>query len=454
MAGPAPLTRQLGEFVARIARDGVPDATLPIVRLGFTDCIAVLLAGEDEPVSDIVRRYVVGLGGLPESSICLSDTRAPAHLAALVNATVAHALDWDDYAFAVHPSAILVPVTWAVAESLGASGARAAAAYVAGYEVWAHVMAREPDRLHDRGWHPTGLFGPLAAAAATSVLMGLDAQKSAAAIAIAASHAGGLMANFGTMTKPYHGGKAAEAGIVSARLAAAGMSAGAAAIEDRLGLLQVLSPAGRADVTTPFDDLGARWRILETKLNVKKYPTVGASQRMIDSILAYRRAHAIDPAQIKRLRPLISRKFAAVMPFRTPQTALEAKFSLEFCVAAALIGGRMGLAELSDGYVRSPAIQHAMALVEPVITDEFDPTYPAAAPADYLDIDFADGTTQRTPPVRRATGHADAPLGVEEIWRKFAQCAGVAGIADDRARVLFDRLQAIDRVADMRKIAP
>jgi 2-methylcitrate dehydratase PrpD len=454
MTGPAPLTRQLGEFVARIARDGAPDAALPIVRLGFTDCIAVLLAGKDEPVSEIIRNYAIALGGVPESSICLGDARAPAQLAALVNATVAHALDWDDYAFAVHPSAILVPVAWAVAESLGASGARAAAAYVAGYEVWAHVMAREPDRLHDRGWHPTGLFGPLAAAAASAVLMGLDAQKSAAAIAIAASHAGGLMANFGTMTKPYHGGKAAEAGIVCARLAAAGMSAGPAAIEDRLGLLQVLSPAGRADVTTPFDDLGSRWRILETRLNVKKYPTVGASQRMIDSILAFRRAHAIDPAQLKRLRPLISRKFAAVMPFHNPQTALEAKFSLEFCVAGALLSGRMGLAELSDAYVRSPAVQRAMALVEPVITDEFDPTYLAAAPADYLDIEFADGRTVRTPPVRRATGHADAPLGVAEIWGKFFECAGVAGFTEARARALFDRLQAIDRVPDMRAVRP
>ena len=368
-------------------------------------------------------------------------------VAAMVNATAAHALDWDDYAFAVHPSAILVPTTLAVAETVGSAGAEIAAAYVAGYEVWAHVMAREPDRLHDRGWHPTGLFGPLAAAAATAVLMRLDAPTAAAAIAIAASHAGGLMANFGTMTKPYHGGKAAEAGIVAARLAAAGLTAGPTAIEDRLGLLQVLSPAGRADVTTPLDDLGRRWRILETRLNVKKYPTVGASQRMIDSVVAFRRISDFDAEAVVRLRPLVSRKFAAVMPFHRPQTALEAKFSLEFCVAAGLLRGKVGLAELDDRFVRSEALQRLMAKVEPVITDEFDPTYPAAAPADYVDIDLADGRTLRTPPVKRATGHADAPLPIADIERKFAECADVAGVAPARAKALFDQLQTIDRLA-------
>jgi 2-methylcitrate dehydratase PrpD len=448
---PAPLTKEIADFIASMGHGRLPRDALPVVRMGFTDCAAVLLVGRGEPVTTTLLEFVRAQGGKPESRLLLGSERAPANYAALVNASSAHALDWDDYAFANHPSAVLAPTILAVAETTGADGMTMSAAYVAGYEVWASLMAREPDHLHSKGWHPTGLFGPLAAAAASAVLMGLDATKARHAIAIAASHAGGIMANFGTPTKPYHGGKAAEAGIVAARLARHGLIAGAAAIEDRLGLLAALSPAGRVDRTTPLR-LGEDWRILKSRLNIKKYPTVGASQRTIDSVLAWRATRAIDAARIRKVVPRISLKQSAVMPFHRPQTGLEAKFSLEFVVAAALLRGRLGTAEVSDAFVASREVQDLMAKVDIETTEDYDPTYPIAAKEDFVRIVLSDGEEILTPPIKRATGHADRPLSDAELWTKFSDCARAAGVSADRTQRLFDQMQSIDRLGSAAEV--
>ena len=451
MADPHPMTREIAEFVAAIAKAPPPVAAIDVVRLGFTDCLAVLLAGFDEGSTKSVVAFAKSERAQGDCRLLLGkDTTSP-RLAALVNATAAHALDWDDYAFANHPSAVLVPTILAVAEARGASGRTMALAYVAGYETWAALMAREPDHLHSKGWHPTGLFGPIAATAATAVVLGLDAVTARHAIAIAASHAGGIMANFGTGTKPYHGGKAAEAGITAALLAQNGLDAGARAIEDRLGLLAVLSPAGRVDRTSPLG-LGKNWAILKQRLNIKKYPTVGASQRTIDSILAHLAKHPIDPQRVRRLRPFLSEKQAAVMPFHQPKTALEAKFSLEFITAAPFLRGRFGLDEVSDAFVTSPDVVALMRKVEIDMTTVYDPEYTVAAPEAYVTVELDDGTTVRTPPIRRATGHAEVPLPTAAIWEKFLDCATSAGMAEPAARRLFDSAQRVDQLPNAKAL--
>lgn len=255
------------------------------------------------------------------------------------------------------------------------------------------------------------------------------------------------MANFGTSTKPYHGGKAAEGGITSALLAAGGLDAGHAAIEDRLGLLAALSPAGRVDRTSPLE-LGRNWQILRQRLNIKKYPTVGASQRTIDSILAHVAEHPIDPGRIRSIRPHISVKQAAVMPFHQPRTALEAKFSLEFASAAPILARRFGLAEVSDDFVVRHDLVALMGKVGADLTETYDPEYTVAAPEAYVTIEMDDGSVIRTPPVRRATGHADIPLPKDAIWGKFADCARSAGLSDENARRLFQATQAVDTLPD------
>ncbi len=451
MSDIAPLTRQLGEFAASMADTAganrpLPESLLPTVRLGFTDTIASMFTGINEPVTTVLRQVLVRDGSRPEARVCLSRQRLGAPQAAFITATAGHAIDLDDYAFNNHPSVILVPTILALADSDGGDGARMASAYVAGYEAWAAVMLRESDRLHAKGWHPTAILGPLGATVAAAVMLGLDARRCQHAIALAASCSGGVMANFGTMGKPLHAGRAAQAGVLNARLAAAGMEASAEALESPRGLMVALSPRGNVDRSTDFSRLGQDWAMQRYRLNIKKYPTVGVTQRTIDAVSNLRARHSPDPLSIASIEAVISVKQSALMPYRRPQTALEAKFSLEFAVAASLLRGTVSMAELTDEFVQRADVQRLMAIVSRAETDAADPTHPESAPADFVTLKFNDGGTLQSDKVWRATGHADNPLDTEGIWRKFHDCAQSAALDERRARELFDRLQQVDRL--------
>src|SRR4029077_11962176 len=266
---PAPLTRSLGEFAATLRFEALPQTAIEVVRLGFTDCVATILAGASEPVARLVADGLCARGAQGEARLTFGAERASAPEAALANGTAGHALDYDDVAIGGHPSVVLVPAVLAEAEALGADGRAAVAAYVAGYETWAHLIERDPDPYHRKGWHPTAVMGPVAAAAAIANLRRLDAEQAMMALAIAASMSAGLVANFGTMTKPFQAGRAAQSGVTAARLAPRGMTASADALEHAVGLLRALSPQGRVDTETPIDTLGKVWRIAEKGLNVK-----------------------------------------------------------------------------------------------------------------------------------------------------------------------------------------
>jgi 2-methylcitrate dehydratase PrpD len=443
-SSPTALTQQIAEYTCGTAERRPSDKALAVVRLGFTDTAAVTLAGLGEDVTRITRRLVRAEPGRPRARLCFSAERTSPAQAALLGAVAAHAIDWDDYAYSNHPSAVLVPTILAAADAHGASGMRMAQAYVAGYEVWGNLMRREPGHLHSKGWHPTAVFGPVAAAVAASVLMQLDRATTRHAVALSASFAGGVMANFGTMAKPLHAGRAAQSGIQAAEMAQAGIEAGATVFESPVGLMRALSPEGRVDLATPLPEPGQAGLIETLALNIKKYPTVGASQRTIDALRALLARQSIDPAQVVEAIPLVSEKHAAVMPFHHARTALEAKFSLEFVVAACLLRGKVGIAELQDDFVASDAVQALMRRVRIETTAEVDPHYPGAAPADFVRLRMSDGTEHQTDRVRRATGHADLPLPPAELWAKFHECAQRVHADDARSRRLFDALQRID----------
>ena len=161
-----------------------------------------------------------------------------------------------------------MPAVLAEGERLGASGRELIAAYVAGYETWGELASRDADKHHGKGWHPSAVFGAVAAAAAGARLAKLDAGRTAHALAAAASMAGGLTANFGSMMKPLQVARAAQSGLIAARLAAKGFTASPDALEHRSGFLNAFSPAGRVRT----DDAIADWHILKNGLNIKRYP--------------------------------------------------------------------------------------------------------------------------------------------------------------------------------------
>jgi 2-methylcitrate dehydratase PrpD len=437
------LTQDLGRFVADISFDRLPQGAVDVARIGFIDCIATMIAGAGDPAPQLLRRALQPAGG--ESTLYFTDERCPAPEAAWINGTAGHALDYDDVAsLRGHPSTVLVPAILAEGEALGASGRAMLAAYVAGYETWAELAWRDPGHHHRKGWHPTGIFGPIGAAAACTSLRHLDADDATRALALAASQSSGIMANFGTMTKPFHAGRSAYSGLISARLAELGFTASPDALEHPQGFLSAVSPEGEADRETPPKGLGTEWKIVKYRLGIKKYPACYCTHRALDAMLELLAGHPLKPTEIERITVSISDTHALILRNHQPQTGLAAKFSMEFAMAAAVIARRAGLAEYTDGFVRRPEVQDFMRRVAIETNRNYDPDVSGASVFDQVRVDLiSGGGVVESEKVARAKGHADRPLSEDELFEKFRICldAGGARVAPD---VLFDRLRHLE----------
>jgi 2-methylcitrate dehydratase PrpD len=437
------LTSDIGAFLSALPRSGIPPEAMPIVRAGFTDCVAVMLAGRDQDVTRIVGANVGASFG---DGVLVAGLGAPD--AALLYGTAAHALDYDDVALSGHPSAVLVPAILAEAADRGAGGRTMANAYVAGYEVWAELIRRDADQLHMKGWHPSAVIGTIAAAAACAVVRGLDAGKAAHAAGIAASLAGGVAANFGSMTKPFQVARAAQSGVVAARLADAGMTASPDAFEHKLGFLHAISPKGNVDTAAPAA-LGREWRILETGLNIKLYPVCYCAHRPLDAMLGLVQGEDLNPDDIAGVDVEIGQAQAAVLRNHRPQRALDAKFSAEFAMAAAAIARRCGMSEVSDAFVGRSDVQAFMPKVSITETSQISREDPLMAPTNRVRVTLRDNRELRSPPVSHPRGHFKNPIDAEALWGKFADCANGAPID---ARPLFERLQRIDTLASIAEL--
>ncbi|HEY5899836.1 MAG TPA: MmgE/PrpD family protein [Burkholderiales bacterium] len=421
------LTRALAERVSALRFETLPPEAVETVKRGAIDCIGVLFAGMDEPVARILLQSIPDGN---EASVLFGDRKARSADAALVNAAAAHALDYDDTGIDGHPSVVLVPTMLAEGERLRTSGKAAVAAYVAGYETWGELVNRDADKHHGKGWHPTAVFGTVAAAAAASNLAKLTPEKTMHAIAMAASMAGGLVANFGSMTKPYQAGRAAQNGITAARLAAAGMTASPDALEHQSGFLRAFSPKGNVRTDEKLGD----WHILRQGLNVKRYPVCYGVHRSIDAVLAL----DVSAAEVEAAEMRVGRHQGAMLRHHSPQNALDAKFSGEFAMACALLRRKVGLAELKDDFVRSDAVQALMRKVRITTTDEADPDEPLFAAYDQVTLTLKNGKVLKSEPVRHARGHARNPVGLDELRAKFDDCTKGA------RRALFERLLRLD----------
>lgn len=432
------LTQELAEFVARVGAGGAPEEARAIARTGFIDSIATMIAGSREEVTTTALAALSPLAPGP-CRLWFGETRTTAADAALLNGIAAHALDYDDVALRGHPSAVLVPAIVSAGAELGSSSTRMLDAYVAGYEVWAELVGRESDNHHMKGWHPTGIFGAIGAAAACAVLRGLDATRSRHALGLGASQSAGLMANFGFMSKPFHAGRAAQAGVVAARFAAGGFTASPDALEHPQGFLSAVSPAGTVDRVSLATGLGSDWSIIAERLNVKKYPACYYTHRAIDAALELVAATPIDPQAVERVDVSISRENATVLRNHRPKTALEAKFSIEFAMAAALIAREVGLAQLEDGFVLTGGVQSLMERVHVKPGTVYDPESAGSLLADQVVIITRDGRRHESAPVRYARGHAKLPLPAEGLRAKFLDCLRYGGYRGDAA-AFFERI--------------
>ncbi len=448
------LTESLLDFLCGNLPDQAPEQARRLAVTGFIDCLGVALAGADQPVTRNLLQAEPG--GRAESRVLLSALRLPAQSSALIGSAAAHAMDLDDYAFANHTSAVLVPPVLAEAEVIGASGARMVGAYLAGFEVWSVLARRERDYMQGAGWHPTGVYGPVGAAAALCWLRGMSREETRNALGLAAAAGGGVMDNFGTQAKPYQAARAAEAGLVAVRRALAGLDAGPDALDGAGGFLRVISPSGRVDRDSPAQDLGKDWYMARHGLNIKRYPVVGAAQRCVDAALQLRADHEFDCARIERVTARISEAHSSVMQFRLPSDAMQAKFSLEFAVAAALLFGRLGLSEMRDDCVRSDDVQALMKRVRRVEGADDDPVYPVGARYDTVGVQLTGGNEVVSEWVYRYRGHGQNPLSRDELREKFMECATPA--SEGRmpslpgVEELFERLERLEELTGVQEL--
>jgi 2-methylcitrate dehydratase PrpD len=437
-----PLTQDLGRLAAGLSFEKLPAEALEIARTGFIDTIATMIAGAHDPAPQLLRRGLAPPSG--PASLYFSGETATAPEAAWINGTAGHALDYDDVGCRGHVSTVLVPAILAEAETLGLGGREMFAAYVAGYESWAELSRRDPGHHHVKGWHPTGIFGAIGAGAACAALRRLAPERAAAAIALSASQAGGIMANFGTMTKPFHAGRASHAGLVSARLAELGFTAAPDALEHPQGFLSAVSLEGRADRDSPRPD--GEWQILRQRLSIKKYPACYCTHRALDGMLELLAKRPLKPADIARITVSISKTHSLILRNHTPQTGLEAKFSMEFAMAAAVVSRRASLAEYTDEFVRRPEVQDLMRRVAIVTNENYDPEMSGASVYDQVTVELVSGGRIESEQVRRARGHAERPLGEAELFDKFRTCLD-AGHARLSPEALFDRLRRLETLS-------
>jgi len=438
------LTVELGHFIAGLSLRQVPAEGCAIARTGIADCFGVLIAGARDPEIALVDRELGATSGAPLASLIPSGARRTPETAALVNGVAAHVLDYDDVSLDGHPSAVLVPAILAQGEASGSSGAQMLAAYIAGYEVWAELIAREPVPLHRKGWHPTAVLGTVAAAAACAKLRDLDAAGASTALAIAASMSSGLVANFGTMTKSFQVGRAAQSGVIAARLAQAGFTASLDALEHQAGLLVALSPDGKADLDRSFAAAPKEWHIVGHGLNIKRYPICYATHRSIDAALNLVARHDLKPGEVERIHVSTGKTQILMLRNSAPQTGLEAKFSMQFAMAAAVCARHVGLREVTDEFVRRPEVQ---AIFPRVFLEGTAATMAGSnfAPADAVEITTTGGETFRSGPVEYAKGSHQRPLSRDELWAKFADCLGEEFSAARKSRA-FENLMMFDRL--------
>jgi 2-methylcitrate dehydratase PrpD len=442
-------TAHLAEFVTKSRWDDCPAEAVDIARRAILDCLGVMLAGSIEPAARIVAEVARAEGGSPLATVVGTPLRTGTVWAALANGTAAHALDFDDTNFAMlgHPSAPVLSAALAAGELVMADGRALVHAFLLGFEVETTMASVMNPPHYEKGFHATGTLGTMGAAAAAARLLGLDAAQTRAALAVAASQASGLKENFGTMTKPFHAGHAARSGVLSALLARDGFTASEQAIEGPQGYFAVLS-AGKRDEQV-LDSLGAPWKILETGVAVKPYPSCACTHSIIDSALELQRTHRIRPEQVAQVTVGVNAAVPRILIHSNPRSGLEAKFSGEFSAAAALCDGRVGIATFRDDRTDDPTIRELMTRVRLVV----DPEIPGDLERHMwtrVTVRLRDGREVAIAP-RPVPGHPGLPLSMDQLREKFMDCARIV-LPEDRADSVRQMVEQLDGCPDLRSL--
>ena len=442
------VTAKLAGFVTDLNYEAIPRKAVDAAKIAVRDGLGVALAGSREEDARIAAEIARQEGAREETSVIGQGFKTSALNGALANGTAAHALDFDhSFTMMGQPTAPIVPATFALGETLGASGRRIIEAYVAGFEVTAKLVHSLRDSGHD-GWHAPSTLGSFGAAAACGKLLGLDAAQMQMALGITASMASGIVANFGTMTKPLHVGLGARNGVLAAKLARGGYTANAKAIEGGFGFYQVLHQD--APINEPaIEELGRSYALVTDGLRIKPYPCGGLTHQVIDSVLEFRAQHGLTAEMIERIDVDVVKHTFDRIVFRVPQTGIQGKFCMPYLVARAIIDGKIGLHIFTDSAVRDQNVLKLAERVQMNLDPNLKKTDAAGRPC-RVTIRLKNGQTF-VREAQHAKGGPEHPMTEDELRGKFTECAREALDASSAARAL-DTIEKLETVADIRPL--
>jgi 2-methylcitrate dehydratase PrpD len=447
------VTQRIAQYVSATCLEDFPPEAVNAAKGAIMDCLGCAVAGSREPLADILCRFVRANGGSPVASVVARGFKTSTPDAALMNGALAHALDYDDITQATksHPSAVLLPAALALAEETGATGRDILLAYCLGFEVACSVgEALSAAYYDDLGWHPTGPLGALGAAAAASRILMLDQSQTAMAISLAASQAAGLRQNFGTMTKPFHAGAAARTGVTAAKLAQGGFTASADAVEGRFGFIHAFSGGGGFDQEQVLNTLGKKCYLVESGIEIKKYPCCGSAHLALDAAFRLLKQQ-IDSSQVERIEVTVDFDPPRSLIHSRPKTALEGKFSMQYCLAAALLDRQIGLGTFTDRQVLRPEAQDLIGRVHMhrIPGHEGQPSWSEGY--NEVEVYAKDGRVLKERAARITAG-ALRGVTMHDIQAKFRDCA--SGVLSDRAtEELLDLLGHLEELPNAGRLA-
>ena len=439
------LTKKIAEYICATGLEDFPPDAIDAAKAAITDCLGCALAGSREPLADVLCEYVAGLGGAPSATVIGRGFKTSSLEAALVNGAMSHALDYDDvtYITKTHPSAHLIPGALPLAEEVGADGSDLLLSYLVGFEVACAVGdAISPAYFDDLGWHPTGPLGTLGAAAAAARLLRLDPVQTAMAVSLAASQAAGLRQNFGTMTKPYHAGAACRAGVNAAKLVQAGFTASSDALEGRFGFMRAFSGGSDYDPDRAAESLGRRCFMVESGIEIKKYPCCGSAHLALDATTQLLRRETFAASDVDRIDVLVDFDPPRSLIHSRPTGGLEGKFSMQYCLAAEIIDGRIGLASFTDEQVMRAEAQDLIPRIEMRRHPGFEGQTSWTEANHRVEVHLKDGRVI-TEQADRATTGALRGVSRGDVRDKFLDCASVAldNEAAGEALAMLDKLE-------------
>ena len=435
-------TRTLAQFIADTDFADLPPPVVEAAKIAILDGVANVVAGSVQELADIIGRYVQDAGGSPQSSVVGWGYRTNPPAAAFANGVFGHCLDYEIQGFPpTHGTSSCLPAALALAEQHHVPGPRVITAYALGWEIQGRLRAASAPATRT-GYHPPGLVGPLGGAAASAKTLGLDTEQTLMALGIAASRTGGLTANTGTMVKSTHPGNAARMGAEAGILAAMGYTASDEVLESPVGYAAALF-GGELDWDVATGGLGASWRLADPGFDIKRFPAQVYMQNVIEAALNLREQNNVDPNNIQQVT-IHRRGRGHSGP--VPRSGLDGKFSVEYCAAAALLDGHVGIDTFTDARRFAPDMEAMLGRIQ------VEPEGPESG-ATRITAVLKDGATV-SGECSAFRGSAANPMSRDERLAKVRDCFRRALSDADTERVLemLENLDGLDDTAQLMSV--